>query len=114
MQVRPRGKVVPSPLVCREVKVKEGCFIFPTSSRNLDRQGAATDGEDIEAEAMVVYDADNDDDGGGGGGVADDAESESAMMRTRKLAVDGTIIMTGLLKGDETGLNSREGSLVII
>lgn len=46
--------------------------------------------------------------------VGDDAEAEerlSAMMRTRRLALDGMMVIASLLRGGvETALNSREGS----
>lgn len=113
MQVRPLGRVVvPSPLVCREVNVKEGCFIFPMSLRNWERQGAAAaeqGGIEEEEEAMTLVDDENDDADGDG------EESESAMMRTRRLALDGMVVMVGLMKGGETlFINSREDSLVPI
>lgn len=102
MQVRPLGTVVPSPVVCSEVKVKEGCFIFPTSSRNWYRQGAAA--AVAEEDAMAVVE-----------NGSDDAEaSESAMMRMRRLALEGMVVMTDLLRDDEPELSSREGNLVII
>lgn len=58
MQVRPLGKVMPSLLVCKEVKVKEGCFILPISSRNWERQGAAAV---VGEEAMAEVENDDDD-----------------------------------------------------
>lgn len=91
--------------MCREVKVKEGCFIFPTSSRNWDRQGAAV--ATAEEDAMPVVENDGD----------DAKASESAMMRIRRLALDGMMVMAGFLWGekpDEWELNSRKGTLVVI
>lgn len=81
--------------------MKEGCFILPVSSRNWGRQGAA----DEEEEAIMVR-----------GWDAIDGESESAMMRTRRLALYGMLVMvrTGPFRWNESVLNSREGSLVSI